>query len=147
MLSAQSLMDVEQRAVPSLPDIAMVTFAPGQSPVIFYNPRLCLQAGKALCEFYRYHEYAHIELRHNERDELSTREKEREADRWVARHAPFASVMAAYRFFAAGGGGTPMHGSGSSRAARILNRNEQVAWYDDSATDANPRLPPGTFMP
>ncbi|MCO6411446.1 MAG: hypothetical protein J5I92_01755 [Thiogranum sp.] len=145
--SARSLMDVEQRAVDSLPDIAMVSFLPGRSPVIFYNPRLCLQAGAALCEFYRYHEYAHIELRHNERDDLSTREKEREADRWAAEHAPFASVMAAYRFFASGGGGTPMHGSGSSRAARILNRYEQVAWSGDLTTVPAPQIPARSFMP
>ncbi len=33
---------------------------------ILYNPHLCRQAGRALCEFYRYRKYGHIELRHKD---------------------------------------------------------------------------------
>jgi hypothetical protein len=124
LLPVQAMQKVKEVAVPSLPDIAMVHFAPGQQPVILYNPFLCREAGPALCEFYRYHEYAHIELRHHERDGLSRQEKEIEADRWAAQHAPFASVIAAYKFFSAGGGGTPMHGTSNSRAERMLARTE-----------------------
>jgi hypothetical protein len=90
--------------------------------VILYNPLLCQQAGPALCEFYRYHEYGHIILRHNERDNLSIQEQEREADEWAAQHAPFTSVMAAFRFFSAGGGASPMHGKSENRAARMITR-------------------------
>jgi hypothetical protein len=115
---------VREVAAPALPDIAMVRFVPGEQPVIFYNPILCREAGPALCEFYRVHEYAHIELHHDRRDDLSAQEKEREADRWAAEHAPLASVVAAYRFFAAGGGATPLHGSGHHRAERMLVRSE-----------------------
>ena len=126
LLPAQGVPKVREVAVPSLPDIAMVRFVPGKQPMILYNPILCREAGPALCEFYRFHEYAHIQLRHHERDDLSRQEKESEADRWAAQHAPLASVMAAYRFFSAGGGSTPIHGSSSHRAERMLARTEPV---------------------
>jgi hypothetical protein len=141
LLPAQGMQKVREVAVPSLPDIAMVRFVPGKEPVILYNPILCREAGPALCEFYRFHEYAHIELRHDERDDLSVQEKEREADRWAAQHAPFASVMAAYRFFSAGGGATPIHGRSSSRAERMLARTETVSLF------AGSNLPPQTGRP
>ena len=142
LLPVQGMQKVKEVAVPSLPDIAMVRFVPGEEPVILYNPILCREAGPALCEFYRFHEYAHIELRHYERDELSRQEKESEADRWAAQHAPFASVMAAYHFFSAGGGGTPVHGSSSSRAERMLARTETVSRFagSNSAAEADRRL-------
>lgn len=128
LLPAQGRPKVKELAVRSLPDIAMVHFVPGEGPVILYNPILCREAGPALCDFYRFHEYAHIELRHHERDGISMQEKEREADRWAARHAPVASVMAAYRFFSAGGGATPLHGNSGSRAERMLARTEPPDW-------------------
>jgi hypothetical protein len=116
---------IEELAVPSLPDIATVRFVPGKAPVILYNPLLCRHAGPALCEFYRYHEYGHIALRHDERHGLSTQEKEQEADYWAATHAPLASVIAAYRFFSAGHGGTPTHGQSQARAARMVARTDR----------------------
>ena len=139
VLPVQALQKVKEVALPTLPDIAMVHFRPGGDPVIFYNPILCREAGRALCEFYRYHEYGHIELRHNERDELSAQEKEGEADRWAAQHAPFASVMAAYRFFSAGGGGTPLHGASHSRAQRMLAASGSRTPLADSDKLAQPR--------
>lgn len=126
LLPVQGMPRVREVAVPALPDIAMVQFLPGERPVILYNPILCREAGPALCEFYRFHEYAHIELRHHQRDDLSAQEKEREADRWAAQRAPLVSVQAAYRFFVAGGGSTPLHGSGSQRAERMLVRSEAL---------------------
>ena len=54
--SAQALPPIKELADPSLPDIAAVEYAPGKGPVIVYNPFLCKQAGRDLCEFYRYHE-------------------------------------------------------------------------------------------
>ncbi|WP_455233930.1 hypothetical protein [Thiogranum longum] len=136
LLTAHAVQQVEERADPSLPDIASVQFSPGKAPMILFNPILCLQAGRALCEFYRYHEYGHIEMRHNERHDLSVQEKEREADRWAAEHAPFASVMAAYRFFASGGGSTPIHGKGRERAARMVGRAERVSLSGGSEAPA-----------
>jgi hypothetical protein len=105
----------------------MVHFVPGEAPVIFYNPSLFFQAGPALCKFYRYHEYGHIVLRHNERDDLTAQQKEREADRWAAEHAPRLCVIAAYRFFTSGGGSTPIHGNSQNRAARMVTNTEQLA--------------------
>jgi len=126
VMSVQAMHKVEEIADPSLPDIAAVHFKPGKAPVILYNPILCRQAGRALCEFYRYHEYGHIELKHFKRDDLSAQEKESEADQWAAKHAPLPVVMAAYRFFASGGGSTPIHGHSQERAARLLARTEKL---------------------
>lgn len=136
-LPALGIQRVREVAAPALPDIAMVRFVPGEQPVIFYNPILCREAGPALCEFYRFHEYAHIELRHDQRDDLSAQEKEQEADRWAARHAPLASIVAAYRFFAAGGGGTPLHGHSKHRAERMLVRSEVL----QLANSVSPTVP------
>ncbi len=102
----------------TLPDIAMVRFT-DQGPIIVYNPNLCRQAGEKLCAFYRAHEYGHIAMGHDDRDDISVREKEREADEWAAKHASPQSVRTAMRFFESGGGGTPMHGSGDERSARL----------------------------
>jgi hypothetical protein len=128
---------VRELAAPSLPDIAMVSIGPDGKPVILYNPMLCREAGPALCDFYRFHEYAHIALRHHQRQGVSAREKEEQADRWAARHAPLASVMAAYHFFSAGGGGTPLHGHSARRAERMLVRvaggGRYTPWTDYGA--------------
>jgi len=128
--SAQAMQEVEERADPTLPDIAAVHTEPGQAPVILYNPMLCKQAGPALCEFYRYHEYGHLELRHHKRNDISVQQKEREADRWAATHAPLRVVIAAYRYFSTGGGSSPAHGEGRSRAARLLMRTENIARWN-----------------
>ena len=126
VMSVQAMHKIEEIADPSLPDIAAVHFEPGKAPVILYNPILCRQAGRALCEFYRYHEYGHIELRHYERNDLTAQEEESEADRWAAKHAPLPVVMAAYRFFSSGGGATPVHGNSQERAARLLARTGKL---------------------
>lgn len=126
--TAQATRPIEEFADPSLPDIAAVNYVPGQAPFILYNPFLCKQAGPELCQFYRYHEYGHIALRHYERSDISVKEKESEADRWAARHAPRHVVMAAWRFFSAGGGSTPVHGNGATRAARLLNARDLLAF-------------------
>ena len=125
--SAQAMEKVEERADPTLPDIAAVHIEPGQAPLILYNPILCKHAGRALCEFYRYHEYGHLALRHHKRNDISIQQKEREADRWAATHAPLHVVMAAYRYFSNGGGSSPVHGESRSRAARILMLTDNLA--------------------
>ena len=124
---AQAMQAVEERADLTLPDIAAVHTEPGKAPVILYNPILCHQAGRTLCEFYRYHEYGHLELRHHKRHDISIQKKEQEADRWAATHAPLRVVMAAYRYFSNGGGSSPFHGEARSRAARLLMHTENVA--------------------
>jgi hypothetical protein len=131
--SAQAMHKVEERADLTLPDIAAVHVEPGQAPVILYNPVLCKQAGRSLCEFYRYHEYGHLALRHHKRNDISIQQKEQEADRWAATHAPLRVVLAAYRFFSNGGGSSPFHGESRSRAVRLLVRTDTVALANGSA--------------
>ena len=113
---------VSEIAVPSLPDIAAVQLLPNRAHVVLYNPALCQKAGRILCEFYRYHEYGHIVLKHTQRQDLTRQEKEAEADRWAAQHAPLPCVIAAYRYFSTGQGGSLLHGTGRNRAARMISR-------------------------
>jgi hypothetical protein len=97
---------------------------------------LCRQAGPALCEFYRYHEYGHIALRHHERNDSNHQQKEQEADRWAAQHAPAPAVLAAWHFFSSGGGGTSVHGDGPTRAARLSSQAGAKTYANQQA--ANP---------
>ena len=125
--SAQAMQTVEERADLTLPDIAAVHMEPGEAPVILYNPRLCQHAGRDLCDFYRYHEYGHLALRHHTRKDISLQQKEGDADRWAAKHAPLRAVIAAYRHFLKGGGSSPAHGESQVRAARLLIRTQSLA--------------------
>lgn len=143
---AQAAPLVEERADPSLPDIAAVRYAPGHGPVIVYNPFLCKQAGRELCEFYRYHEYGHIAMHHYDRNDISVEKKEEEADRWAGQHAPRQIVLVAWRFFSAGGGATPVHGDGPTRAARLVDARSLVALAGRATGDQNNHsLPPLSF--
>ena len=112
------LAQLPELADPSLPDIAMVTTHPAYGTVIVYNPILCDQAGPDLCEFYRWHEYGHINLDHTLRV-LWPQEREAEADCWAAKNAPVHVVEAGYQWFASGGGGSPQHGAPWDRAQRL----------------------------
>ncbi len=103
---------------PTLSDVARVRVLAGNRVVIVYNPMMCARVGREVCEFSRWHEYGHIVLGHPIRP-IMPQQMEREADRWAARHAPTRSVRAAYRFFVAGGGSSPIHGAGIQRAARL----------------------------
>lgn len=118
-VSLPSTAQVPEIANPQLPDIAMVTVLPNGQPAVIYNPILCQQLGPALCGFYRAHEYCHISLGHTIR-QMWPQERELEADCCAARTASQAEAIAAYQWFSAGGGTTPIHGFGQQRAARIL---------------------------
>jgi hypothetical protein len=137
--SVQATSPIEERADPSLPDIAAVQYEPGLGPVIVYNPFLCKQAGRDLCEFYRYHEYGHIALHHHDRNDISREQKEEEADRWAAQHAPRQIVLVAWRFFSAGGGATPVHGDGPTRAARLVDAGNLVAFAGRAPANRGPQ--------
>jgi hypothetical protein len=132
---------IEEIADASLPDIAAVHHEPGKSPVILYNPILCKQAGPALCEFYRYHEYGHIAMRHHQRSDMSAQQKEQEADRWAAQRAPLRSILAAWQYFSSGGGSTPVHGDGPTRAARLTE-----GWISNSQNSQSRHSAPGTRL-
>lgn len=119
---AQDHEPVFEIPYPGLPDIAVVRAVEGVGTVIFYNPVLCAQAGQELCEFFRMHEYGHIAMGHLRvacPDDETRKREEAEADRWAAQHAATHAVQAAHRHFQAGGGETPVHGTGRQRAARI----------------------------
>lgn len=118
-VSLPSLGQVPEIADPQLPDIAMVTVLPDGRPVIIYNPITCQQIGPALCGFYRAHEYCHISLGHAIR-QMWPEQRELEADCCAARNASQAEAVAAYQWFSAGGGSSPIHGFGQQRAARIV---------------------------
>jgi hypothetical protein len=109
--------------VPEIPDFNLQDFAEvkvvrGRGPVIVFNPVVCAQAGRALCQFSRWHEYGHIVLGHPLR-RIKPGRMEIEADRWAAQNAPRDVVLAAYQFFMSGGGASPVHGAGRQRAARL----------------------------
>ena len=99
------------------------------------------QAGPELCLFYRYHEYGHLALRHYKRHDISREQKEAQADRWAARHAPPRVVHAAWRFFSAGGGSTLMHGDGPTRAARLVEERSLLAYAAGPAQSPGNRAP------
>lgn len=109
--------------VPEIPDVTLKDFAEvkilkGMGPIIVYNPIVCVQAGRELCEFSRWHEYGHIVLGHPLRG-IRAERMESEADRWAAKNAPRDVVLAAYRFFMSGNGASPIHGESRERAARL----------------------------
>lgn len=121
--SALSIPARIPQLVPEIPDLTLQDFAEvkilkGMGPVIVYNPVVCAQAGRELCEFSRWHEYGHIVLGHPLRG-IRPERMESEADRWAARNAPRDVVRAAYRFFMSGHGASPIHGDSRERAARL----------------------------
>ncbi len=109
---------VQERARWLLPDVAKVTLnSSGQSQIDF-NPAICRRLGPDLCEYFRAHEYGHVNLRHLERG-IPTRQAEREADIWAATNASPSAVEAARQYFAKGRGGSRYHGSAKERALRL----------------------------
>jgi len=90
---------VQERSRWLLPDVAKVTLdASGRSQIDF-NPAICRRLGPELCEYFRAHEYGHVNLRHLERG-TPTRQAEREADIWAATNASPSAVEAARKYFA-----------------------------------------------
>ena len=109
---------VEERVRWLLPDVAKVTLdSSGQSQIDF-NPAICRRLGPDLCEYFRAHEYGHVNLRHLERG-VPTRQAEREADIWAAQNASPSAVEAARKYFEKGRGGSRDHGSAQERAQRL----------------------------
>jgi hypothetical protein len=87
--------------------------------VIIYNPTYCVQLGNLVCNFFRAHEYGHVNMGH---PVLGThpQQAEFEADCWAAKNAPLAEVQAALQHFMASGYmGDWSHGTGVQRAQRI----------------------------
>lgn len=109
---------VPEIADPNVNDIAITMMRNGQV-VIVYNPGYCQQLGFLICNFFRAHEYGHVNLGH---PILGThpQQAEYEADCWAAQNAPLNQVHAAYQHFVSNGfmGGWA-HGTGFQRAQRI----------------------------
>lgn len=108
---------VQEIPDPNINDIAMVV-PYGSGVAIIYNPIICNAAGPHLCEFYKAHEYGHVNLGHLPR-RTHPSQAEAEADCWAARHAPRLAVEAAFNWFIRGGGASWHHGTGQQRAARL----------------------------
>lgn len=101
-----------------LSDIAITTVINGQVAIV-YNPTHCNRMGNLVCNFFRAHEYGHVNLGH-----LITRahpaRAEFEADCWAAKNAPRDQVRAAYAYFMNQGFmGDWAHGTGVQRAQRL----------------------------
>ena len=88
------------------------------NPMVVVNPRMCRRMGPDLCNFFRAHEYAHINLGHLNSN-ISRQQAEAEADCLAARTCSPASVNAAIRYFRSGRGGSRFHGSSEERARRV----------------------------
>lgn len=117
----ESTGQVQERPRLLLRDVAKVTLDAAGKSQISFNPSICRRLGPELCEYFRAHEYGHVNLRHLERG-VPTRQAEREADLWAARHASPAAVAAARRYFAQGNGGSRYHGSSQQRAQRLYSQ-------------------------
>ena len=117
------VMSLNVHAVPEIPDpnlndIAIATHMNGQV-VIIYNPNYCNQLGPFVCNFFRAHEYGHVNLEHVLMGTHPV-QAEYEADCWAARNAPPQQVQAAYyHFMNQGFMGDWSHGTGIQRGQRV----------------------------
>lgn len=98
--------------------VAKVTLDRNGKSQISFNPQRCRELGPDLCEFFRTHEYGHVNLRHLERG-VAAPQAEAEADVWAARNASPSAVQAAKQFFLSGQGGSRIHGTPQERARRM----------------------------
>lgn len=98
--------------------VAKVTLDQNGQSQISFNPRRCRELGPDLCEFFRTHEYGHVNLRHLERG-VAAPQAEAEADIWAAKNASPSAVRAAKEFFLSGNGGSRIHGTPQERARRM----------------------------
>lgn len=103
-----------------LNDVGAATIDRAGNGYVEINPFRCRQLGPALCEFFRQHEYAHLNLNHFDR-QISTRRAEAEADCYAAKAVPQSIANAAINYFKSGFGGSRVHGSSQQRAARVAN--------------------------
>ncbi len=117
-------------AVPEIPDYSIndiaITTVFNSQVVIFYNPYYCETLGFLVCNFFRAHEYGHVNLGHLIRRTYPA-QAEYEADCWAAQNAPLQQVQAAYEHFMKQGYmGNWSHGTGIQRAERISQCNVAI---------------------
>ena len=111
--------------------VAKVTLDRNGNSQIAFNPQICRQLGPDLCEFFRTHEYGHVNLRHLERG-VAAPQAEAEADIWAARNASPSAVRAAKEFFLSGKGGSRVHGTPQERARRM-----DAGWSSSTKSSAS----------
>ena len=112
LLLTASIVTAEQKIrevpVPHLRDVAIATFD-RYGPVIYYNPTALKKLGPDIAKFVRAHEYAHLAMKHMQREEQSTleisttelrRSFELEADCYAAKTVSRESALAAAENFA-----------------------------------------------
>ena len=109
---------VNERSSNWIRGVAHVSLDRSGKSQITFNPRRCRELGPELCEFFRTHEYGHVNLRHLERG-VPASQAEAEADRWAAQNASPSAVQAARNYFMSGKGGSRIHGSPQERARRM----------------------------
>jgi hypothetical protein len=123
---------VREIAIPSLPDIAIVSID-AHGPVIYFNPNIAMQTNHDFVTFSRAHEYGHIYLHHIQRSFFTSnrfsqtwiqRTKENDADCFAAQELIISepqAVYAAISLFNAQGDGRvdTLHPTGFERAANI----------------------------
>ena len=121
---------IREVPVPHLHDVAIATFD-RYGPVIYYNPTALKKLGPDIAEFVRAHEYAHLAMKHMQREEESTldisktelrRSFELEADCYAAKTASREAALAAAENFAKVVGAKradDVHPTGKQRAVMI----------------------------
>lgn len=124
--------------------VAQVSLDRSGRSQIKFNPRRCRELGPELCEFFRTHEYGHVNLRHLERG-VSPAQAEAEADIWAARNASPAAVQAAKKFFLSGQGGSRIHGTPQERARRMDARASTTVSVDRSNRRLTKKMAPKRY--
>lgn len=122
--------------------VAQVTLDRNGKSKISFNPQRCRELGPDLCEFFRTHEYGHVNLQHLERGVAAPR-AEAEADLWAAKHASPGAVQAAKQFFLSGKGGSRIHGTPQERARRMdagLSSSTRSSTIQTSVTQGTRRV-------
>ena len=119
VFGTQAYAQVPEIPNPNLGDIAIVTNDYAGRPIIIFNPIICQQLGSALCEFYKAHEYGHVNLGHTTFNKKFPQAAEAEADCWAAQRVSLLAVQAAIQWFRSGGGASYHHGTGPQRARRV----------------------------
>ena len=120
-IASRSEAQVNERSSNWIRGVAHVSLDRSGKSQITFNPRRCKELGPDLCEFFRTHEYGHVNLRHLERG-VPARQAEAEADVWAAKNASPSAVQAAKNFFLSGQGGSRVHGTPQERARRMNAR-------------------------
>ena len=123
----QSDSEAQVREVHSilLNDLGVARLDRQGNPYVTINPVRCRQLGPELCEFFRQHEYGHVNLKHLER-RINPRQAEIEADCYAAKNVSPDVAKAASDWFNSGNGASRVHGSSQQRADRVTSCSQKA---------------------